>query len=259
MMGEHHWTTKITKVESNRIYVRGHRIDKLMGKITFSEAIYLLLKAELPDEKRGKMLEAILVSSVDHGATPPSTLVARTIASTGNPIHTALAGGILTIYKWHGGAIENAMRQYLAVVKRSEETGEEIQETARKYVEEKLSEKERLFGFGHRIHKKDPRTKRLFDIARETGLFGKYVQAALGIEEAIREVKGKELPINVDGAIAAILCEMDFPPELGNTFFIMSRTPGLVAHIHEEITRERPMRIIDPVDHEYVGEIHDEE
>jgi len=258
-MSEHHWKTRVTKIEPNRIYVRGRRIDKLMGKITFSQAVYLVLKGELPDESTGKMLDAILVSSIDHGATPPSTLVARTIASTGNPPHAALAGGILTIYKWHGGAIENAMRHYVDVVKRSETKGEDIRESAREFVKEKLSNKERLFGFGHRIHTKDPRTVKLFEVAKETGFYGKYVEAAHGIKEAFKELKGKEIPINVDGAIGAVLCEMGFPPELGNFFFIMSRTPGLIAHIYEEITEERPMRVIDPVDHEYAGEIYDEE
>ena len=74
----------------------------------------------------------------------------------------------------------------------------------------------------------------------------------------MKELKGRDLPINVDGAIGAILCEMGFPPEIGNTFFIMSRIPGLIAHIHEEMTEQKPMRVIDPKDHEYVGEIHDE-
>ncbi len=257
-MGEYHWTTSVTKIEPNKIYLRGHRIDRLMGKITFSQAIYLTLKGELPDERTGKMLDAILVSSVDHGATPPSTIVARTIASTGNPIHVALAGGILTIYKWHGGAIENAMKQYIEVVKMSEEEKKSIDEAAYDYVKEKLSKRERLFGFGHRIHTNDPRTIRLFEIAKETNFYGKYVGASIAIQEAFRKIKGKELPINVDGAIGAVLCEMGFPPELGNVFFIMSRTPGLIAHIYEEITTQKPMRVIDPRDHEYKGEIHDE-
>lgn len=257
-MGEYHWKTKITKIEPNRIYVRGYRIDQLMGEITFSQAIYLVLKGEFPDEKTGKMLDTILVSSVDHGATPPSTLVARTIASTGNPLHAALAGGILTIYKWHGGAIENAMRQYLEIVKKSEDSGKKIKDSSREFVQDKLSRKERLFGFGHRFHTEDPRTTKLFDIAKETGFHGKYIEAALGIKEAFKDIKGKEIPINVDGAIGAVLCEIGFQPELGNVFFIMSRTPGLIAHIYEEMTSEKPMRVIDPSDHEYIGEIHDE-
>jgi len=248
-MGENHWKTAITKIEPNKISVRGYRVDRLMGKISFPQAIYLILKGELPDEKTGKMVDAILVSSIDHGATPPSTLAARTIASTGSPLNAALAGGILAIYKYHGGAIENAMKQYLEIV----EMGDDIEKSAEKFVEEKLSSKKVIYGFGHRYHKNDPRTAKLFELARELGFYGKYVKTAQAIADSIERIKGKRLPINVDGAIAAVLCELGFPPELGNAFFIMARTPGLIAHIYEEQTRMKPMRKIDPVDHEYDG------
>ena len=73
------------------------------------------------------------------------------------------------------------------------------------------------------------------------------------IEESLQTVLGKTLPINVDGAIAAILCELDFPPALANAFFIMARVPGLVAHIVEEQTRQKPMRKIHPTDSVYDG------
>ena len=244
-MGDNHWKTEITKIEPNKISVRGYRVDQLMGRISFPQAIYLILKGELPDERTGKMLDAILVSSIDHGATPPSTLAARTIASTGSPLNAALAGGILAIYKYHGGAIENAMKQYKEIV----DGGQDVFQ----WVKAKLENKEIIYGFGHRYHKNDPRTRRLFELAQELGFSGKYVEAAKGIERAIEEIKGKHLPVNVDGAIAAVLCEMGFPPGLGNAFFIMARTPGLIAHIWEEQTKMKPMRKIDPVDHEYVG------
>ena len=64
---------------------------------------------------------------------------------------------------------------------------------------------------------------------------------------------GKILPINVDGAIAALLCELDFDPVFANAFFMIARVPGLVAHIYEEKTRYKPMRKIHPTDVEYDG------
>lgn len=257
-MGQNHWTTKITKIEPNKIYVRGYRIDKLIGKISFPQAIYLILKGELPEENTGKMLDAIFVSSIDHGATPPSTLSARTIASTGSPLNAALAGGILAIYKWHGGAIEQAMHHYTDVLEISKKENISIEEAAYRFTKDALDNKRKLSGFGHRYHTKDPRTAKLFEIAKETGFYGDYVKTALSIKDAIHKIKGKDLPINVDGAIGAILCEMGFPPELGNAFFIIARVPGLIAHIYEEQTEQKPMRKIDPIDHEYIGEVHDE-
>jgi citrate synthase len=115
-------------------------------------------------------------------------------------------------------------------------------------------EKNKRFpGFGHRFHTKDPRTVKLFQIASDLGIAGEHVAMAKAIESAIAQESGKKLPINVDGAIAALLCEMKFPFELANAFFILARVPGLVAHVYEEQTRMKPMRHINSKDHEYDG------
>src|SRR4030042_5249853 len=108
-MKEETWKTAITKVEPNKLLLRGYRIDELMGAITFSQGIFLAIRGNLPTENETKILEAILVSSIDHGVTPPSCLAARTIASTGAPLNAAVAGAILAISKHHGGAIEDTM------------------------------------------------------------------------------------------------------------------------------------------------------
>ena len=108
-------------------------------------------------------------------------------------------------------------------------------------------------GFGHRIHTKDPRTAKLFALAESLHLAGRHVAVARAVEAALAAQLGKPLPINVDGAIAALLCDLGIPPEIGNAFFIISRVPGLVAHVHEEKTRMKPMRKIDPEGFAYDG------
>ncbi|MCK5879697.1 MAG: citryl-CoA lyase, partial [Holophagae bacterium] len=110
------WETSVTKIEPNKIQLRGYPIDELMGKVPFPSAVYLALKGELPDAKIGRLMDIMLVSSVDHGATPPSTLAARTVASTGAPLNACIASGILAINKFHGGAIENCMHFVREVV-----------------------------------------------------------------------------------------------------------------------------------------------
>ncbi len=110
----------------------------------------------------------------------------------------------------------------------------------------------RASGFGHRVHTKDPRTGRLFGLAEELELAGPHCPDRPDDRERLRQ-SGKPLPINVDGAIAAVLCDLGIPAEIGNAFFIIARVPGLVAHIHEEKTRMKPMRKIDPADFEYDG------
>jgi citrate synthase len=111
---------------------------------------------------------------------------------------------------------------------------------------------ERMPGFGHRYHTKDPRTARLFELAREAGVDGAHMQAARAVEKSFADAR-KPLPINVDGAIGAILADLGMNPAAFNGIFMIARTPGLVAHVIEEQTREKPMRRIDPVKHGYDG------
>lgn len=57
----------------------------------------------------------------------------------------------------------------------------------------------------------------------------------------------RSLPINVDGACAAVLHDLGFPPPMAKMLFIIGRVGGLTAQVMEELTRERPMRIRIPV------------
>ena len=252
-MSELHWKSAITKVEPNKLTVRGYKLDELMGKVSYAQMVYLLFKGEMPSENIGKMIETILVSSVDHGTTPPSVLSALTVASTGAPLNAAVAAGILSISKFHGGAIEDCMlilKQGMALV---QDENKSMEEAAKQVITEFRAAKKRLSGFGHRVHSNDPRTPKLFGIAEELGVAGDYVKLALTFVDMLKETTGKHLPLNVDGAIAALLCEMDFDPILANAFFMIARVPGLVAHIYEEKTRMKPMRKIHPTDVEYDG------
>src|SRR5215831_4671321 len=97
------WPTALTSIAPNRILVRGYPIDELMGRITFGEAIYLLLTGEMPTSSIGRVIETMLVSFIDHGATPPSTLAARNAATTGASIRGAVAAGVLGFGRYHGG------------------------------------------------------------------------------------------------------------------------------------------------------------
>ena len=249
-----HWKTAITDIKPNEIRLRGQRIDELMGRVSFSQAIYLALTGDLPSEPVGRLLDAILVSSIDHGASPPSALAARTSASTGAPINAAVAVGLLSINKHHGGAVEDCMRLIQSALDLAHAENLSSDAAADKLVEAKRAAKARLPGFGHRIHTADPRTARLLDLAAEAGVAGEAVTMVAALRDAWARQSGKPLPINVDGAMAAVLLDLHIPIELGNTFFMMARVPGLVAHVYEEQTRERPMRRIHPTDHEYDGQ-----
>jgi citrate synthase len=113
--------------------------------------------------------------------------------------------------------------------------------------------KERLPGYGHRVHTDDPRAQRLLALASAQNTAADGVSMARAIEAALAAQTGRRLPLNVDGAIAAVLLDIGIPASLGNAFFMMARLPGLIAHINEEQVRERKMRIIDPRNHSYDG------
>jgi citrate synthase len=234
--------------------VRGHDIASLMGKVSFGAAVYLILKGKLPDEKTGRLMDNILVASIDHGATPPSALAARTVASTGASLSASVAAGIMAINKHHGGAIEDCARQLGTIIARAEKSKTTIEEAARAELTEMKARGGRMAGFGHRIHTADPRTKRLFELAEEAGASGPHVAAARAMETEFAAT-GKPLPINVDGAIGAILADLGLDPRVFNGIFMIARTPGLVAHVIEEQTREKPMRRIDPERHAYDGPV----
>jgi len=251
-MKETTWKTSITQIKPNEVRLRGYRIDELMGKITFAQAIFLALKGELPDKNIATLLDAMLVSSIDHGATPPSALAARTVASTGADLNAAVAAGVLSINQFHGGAIYDCMGILMEGLERVEHTGKALDSVAGDLVREHKETKKRIAGIGHRIHTNDPRTIKLFATAEELGVAGDGVKMITSIQQAIAR-SGKDLPINVDGAIAALLVDLEMPQELANAFFIMARVPGLVAHVYEEQAAQRPMRRIHPTDHEYEG------
>ena len=135
-MRETTWKTSITQIKPNEVRLRGYRIDELMGKITFAQAIFLALKGELPDKNVADLLDAMLVSSIDHGATPPSALAARTVASTGADLNAAVAAGVLSINQFHGGAIYDCMGILMEGLERVEHTGKALDSVAGDLVRE---------------------------------------------------------------------------------------------------------------------------
>jgi citrate synthase len=246
------WKTGITQIKPNEVRLRGYCLDELMGRVTFAQAIYLALLGELPSPAAGRLIDAMLVASIDHGVTPPSTQAARIATSTGAPLNAAVAAGVLSINQHHGGAIADCMGILSSVLGRSTESGQPLEAAAQQLATEFKAAKKKLAGFGHRVHTQDPRTTRLFVLARELGLAGQGVAAVLALE-GVFAAAGKPLPVNVDGALAALLIDLNVPAELANAFFIMARVPGLVAQVVEEHARQPPMRHINPREHEYDG------
>ncbi|MBZ5590062.1 MAG: citryl-CoA lyase [Acidobacteriia bacterium] len=242
-MAENQWSTAITSIKPNEIRVRGYRLDELMGRFSFGEAVYLILRGGLPGAAVGQLMEAMLVASIDHGVTPPSTLAVRNAASTGAALNACIASGALAVNRHHGGAVEDCMH-LLGRGAAKVAAGESAGEAAKALIAEEKAAGKRLPGLGHRIHTDDPRSQRLLALAKAANASGPHVAVAEAIVQELA-VGGKALPLNVDGAIAAVLADLGFHPDLANGFFILARTAGWMAQALEERQREKPMRRID--------------
>lgn len=232
---------------------KGYRQEDLIGNVPYASVVYLLLKGTLPSMEDGRMMDAILTACIDHGVTPPSSIASRTVASGGVPLPTAVAAGILSIGDAHGGAIEKGAQFLQEGVLGMKKQGTSVETVAAVLVQESNDRKKRIPGFGHRIHTKDPRTTRLFTLAEEMKIAGDHVSLSKAIESALEKSRGKKLPINVDGAIAAIISDMGFDWRLGKAFFLLGRVAGLTAHVYEEQTQEKPMREMFTIDYDYTG------
>jgi citrate synthase len=249
------WRTGLTQIEPNKILVRGYPLDEMMGRVSFGEAVYLLFVGELPTPAIGRLMEALLVSSIDHGATPPSTLASRNVATTGAPLVACIAAGVLGFGKYHGGDIDGCMRfldDGLVQVRK----GATYRQAAEELVARCEAAGETPPGFGHRIHTRDPRTGRLFQMALELELEGEHIQMIRAVEQVLaahHKANERPLPVNVDGAIAAVCGDLGLDAQVGDALFIISRLPGIIAHTLEEWQRQPRMRQIDPKDHLYDG------
>ena len=146
------WQTALTSIAPNTILIRGYPVDEMMGRLSFADAVYLLLMGELPSPAIGRMLNAVLVSSLDHGVTPPSTLAARNVATSGAPLKDCVAAGILAFGPHHGGDIESCMKFLdggLTLVR----SGRTLQQAADSLVDDCLRAGQTPPGFGHRFHR----------------------------------------------------------------------------------------------------------
>jgi citrate synthase len=253
--GDSEWLrTSIGGSTASSITVRGLDLaGEVMGKVSFAELAFLLAAGKKPSEGETLLFNAILVSLADHGLTP--TALAARLTYTGAPeaLQGAVAAGLLGGGSVFLGPVEDTARfldeilSTLPEERRSEKA--ELEAGAAAAVGAAVKAGRRIPGLGHPIHREtDPRTPRLYELARETGLAGPHLKLLELVAAAHRTETGKSLPINGAGAAGAALGDLGFPPFVARAFALLARTAGLIGHLAEEAERPIGMRLWMEVD-----------
>jgi citrate synthase len=235
------WRTSIIEMRPGIIRYRGYAIEDLIGHVSFSGMIWLMLRGELPSEGQAGLLDTALMSAVDHGPQAPSIAIARMAMSCGVELNNAMASAVNVLGDVHGGAGEQAVELYSRIVVLVE-NGAPVEQAAASTIDWWQSERGGFLpGFGHRFHPVDPRAGPLLsaiDEAVAAGVVeGRFATAARAVEAVLERRKGKRVPMNIDGATAAIYGELGFPAPLARGLFCLSRSVGILAHAFEQSQR----------------------
>jgi citrate synthase len=197
-----------------RIVVRGKDLpNEILGHLNLGDMAFLELTGRVPNEKESRIFNAMVVTLVEHGVTPSALAARLTYLGAPEALQAAVASGLCGLGSVFVGSMEGVAKML------SENPS----------LDRILAENKRIPGLGHPLHKPvDPRTVRLFEIARETGHYGKYCK----LMEAI--AKEKKLTLNATGAIGALACELGLDWKIVKGLGVMARAVGLVGHILEE-------------------------
>ena len=222
-------STSICTSDLTSITVRGRDlVNDLVGELTFTEMLYFLATGRQPDAGQVKVLDACLVTIMEHGINP-STIVSRLISdSVPDEPQVAIAAGLLAV----GGVFAGTSEQCAAIL---QELAKEGAGAVRKTAERLIASGQPIPGFGHLHHKPDdPRTPRLFAVAEKAGVKQTHINLLREISKAIEEVKVRHLTINATCAIGALMLDIDVPLEAIRCFSVVARSAGLTAHLLEE-------------------------
>jgi citrate synthase len=219
--------------------------------------IWLMLRGALPSAGQAKLLEAALVAGVDHGPHAPSIAISRMAVTCGLSLNGAMASAINVLDDVHGGAGQQCMELYQAIHKAQDDG---VQDAVQVELARFIAERGRIVpGFGHRFHPVDPRSGRLLALVDEarakSAVSGRYAGIGRDVEAALQRLKGRHLPMNIDGATAVIFCELGFAPPLGRGLFILSRSVGILAHAWEQTMQGGRIKGPMPpaIDYRYTG------
>lgn len=245
------WSTEIIDVHPGQIGIRGYPIQDLIGKISFPQMIWLMIRGELPSPAQGELLEAALVASVDHGPHAPSIAIARMAVTCGVDLNNAMASGINVLGDIHGGPGQQCMELYQLVdgqlVDGAAGDLHDLPAVTERTLESFIAAQGKIVpGFGHRFHPIDPRVEPLLALVNRAAaagvVSGRFARIGREVEAALQRRTGKPIPMNIDGVTAVIFSELGFATAMGRGLFILSRSVGILAHAWEEMQRHERIK-----------------
>jgi citrate synthase len=224
-------TTSIGTHTAEDVFVRGHSLCRdLIGKLTFTEMTYLHITGRVPTPAQTAMVDACLVTLMEHGLTPSALATRLVYSSAPEALQSAVAAGLLAVGSAFVGTVEGCAALLERVLAAPEAATE-----ARHVAEEHRADRRAVPGFGHPEHKPDdPRSIVLLALAETHGVAGRHVMALRSLAAAVDGVYGKHITVNATGAVAAILGDCGLPAEILRGFAVLARCAGLVGHVHEE-------------------------
>jgi citrate synthase len=227
------WRTAIIDMEPGRIALRGTPVQDLIGHVSFAEMIWLMVRGDRPSPPQARLFEAALVAAVDHGPQAPSIAAARMAVTCGLPLNNAMASAVNMLGDVHGGAGE----QCVDLLHRIDARGGDVDAGLDGWI---ADHGKIIPGYGHRFHTPtDPRSPRLMALVEEAvaagACGGRFAAYARAIEAVLATRKNRPVPMNIDGATAAIYAELGFAPPLARGLFCLSRSVGILAHAWEQM------------------------
>jgi citrate synthase len=243
-IGRHdHRSSAISSSNEHTIVVRGRDLTgELVGTIGFTDHIWLLITGNLPTAPQRRILDATLVAIAEHGLVPSVQASRMTLAAAPEALQGAVAAGILGCGSVILGSAE-AAGQFLAQIAAQQQAGAPLDAAVTQIVQDYRAAKRAIPGYGHPLHKgQDPRAVRLFQVAAESGTAGRHGQIATAVERLLPQLIGRQLTLNVSGAIPAVLLDAGFPLQALKGVPILARTASLIAHLLEE--QQRPIGFV---------------
>lgn len=236
--------TAICTSDDEHIYVRGRDIcADIIGKVDFTSYFWLLVTGDDPTPVQKKFADAVLTAIAEHGLVPSVVATRMTHAAAPEAFQGAVAAGLLGCGSVVLGSAEVAGKFLVSIADAASASGRDINIEAAEAVSALRKEKKPVPGFGHPLHSGgDPRANVLLKLAKDEGVEGRHIEALRAVQACLPGVLGRSLPINVNGAIPAVMLDVGFPLAALKGISLLARTASLIGHLQEE--SERPIGFI---------------